>query len=235
MQRPRSSTRRASARSSRWSASTSGSRSRRCWRLLRRRPRRRRRPGRPQADAAGDQAGLQEDQPGLGSKQMFNPQHLAFETAKNLVKTAIVAAIAAHALFGAPRRARRAGRHAAGAADPRDRLDGDVDRAARGHRLHRDRGRRLRLPEVPLREAAEDGPRGDQAGVQADGPPCRNQICAEAEGDGALPGANDGRSSHRRRDRHEPHPLLRRSEVRERECGTHRGRQGCRQPRVQDP
>lgn len=38
--------------------------------------------------------------PASGLKQMFNPQHLAFETAKNLLKTAIVAAIAAHALYG---------------------------------------------------------------------------------------------------------------------------------------
>ena len=38
--------------------------------------------------------------PASGLKQMFNPQHLAFETAKNLVKTAIVGAIAAHALYG---------------------------------------------------------------------------------------------------------------------------------------
>jgi len=38
--------------------------------------------------------------PVAGAKQMFSPQHLAFETAKNLVKTAIVGAIAAHALFG---------------------------------------------------------------------------------------------------------------------------------------
>ena len=75
--------------------------------------------------------------PVSGMKQMFNPQHLAFETAKNLVKTAIVAAIAAHALFSTPRRAGRAGRHAAAAADPRDRLDGHDDRAARGDRLHR--------------------------------------------------------------------------------------------------
>ena len=37
--------------------------------------------------------------PYSGMKQMFSPQHLAFETAKNLVKTAIVAAIAAYALF----------------------------------------------------------------------------------------------------------------------------------------
>jgi flagellar biosynthetic protein FlhB len=35
-----------------------------------------------------------------GAKQMFSPQHLAFETAKNLLKTAIVAAIAAHTLWG---------------------------------------------------------------------------------------------------------------------------------------
>jgi flagellar biosynthesis protein FlhB len=37
--------------------------------------------------------------PASGFKQMFSPQHLAFETAKNLVKTAIVGSIAAAALF----------------------------------------------------------------------------------------------------------------------------------------
>jgi flagellar biosynthetic protein FlhB len=38
--------------------------------------------------------------PASGIKQMFNPQHLAFETVKNLLKTGIVGAIAAFALFG---------------------------------------------------------------------------------------------------------------------------------------
>jgi flagellar biosynthesis protein FlhB len=37
--------------------------------------------------------------PASGFKNMFKPQHLAFETAKNIVKTAIVGAIAALALF----------------------------------------------------------------------------------------------------------------------------------------
>src|SRR4051794_3813743 len=37
--------------------------------------------------------------PAAGLKNLFNPQHLAFETGKNLVKTAIVGAIAAMAVF----------------------------------------------------------------------------------------------------------------------------------------
>ena len=37
--------------------------------------------------------------PASGAKQMFSPQHLAFETAKNVLKTAIVGAIVALALF----------------------------------------------------------------------------------------------------------------------------------------
>lgn len=37
--------------------------------------------------------------PATGIKNLFNPQHLAFETAKNLLKTAVVGAIAALAVF----------------------------------------------------------------------------------------------------------------------------------------
>ena len=82
-------------------------------RLLRRRPARRRRPGRPEADAGRDQARLQEAQPGLGLKNLFNPQHFAVESVKNVVKTAAVGAIAAHGRLPQARRAGRAGGHAA--------------------------------------------------------------------------------------------------------------------------
>ena len=173
--------------------------------------------------------------PASGLKNLFNPQHLAVETRQERRQGRDRGRDRRARAVPQARRAGGAGGHAAGRPDPPDRGHRDDDRAARGGRLPRDRGRRLRLAALPAREAAADGPRGDQAGVQAAGPSCRNQVCTATPGDGTLPRAHDGCRSLRRRDRHQPDPLLRRAEVRERECRTHRRRQGRRQPCVQDP
>ena len=100
METRRSSTRRASGRCSCSSASTS------CW------PSCRscgicfvaglvavRRPGRPEADAGAIKPDFKKLNPASGLKNLFNPQHFAFETGKNVAKTAIVGAIAAMAVF----------------------------------------------------------------------------------------------------------------------------------------
>ena len=195
-----------------------------------------RRPGRPQADAGRPSSPT--------SRSSTRPQASRTSSTRSTSPSRRGKNIAQDRDRGRDRRrgglpeARRDGRpggHAAAAADPAGRRDGHDDRPARRDRLPVHRRHRLRVPEAQAQQGSEDGQGGGQAGVQAAGPSCRNQICAAQEGNGALPLANDGRSSHRRRDRHEPHPLLRRAQVRERELGTHRGRQGCRQPRVQDP
>ena len=173
--------------------------------------------------------------PMSGFKQMFSPQHLAFETAKNLLKTAIVGR------DRGARAVRRLDELAALVGMPPQALIPEIasmvmsiaQRAAIAYiaiaivdyvyqRYRFDKNLKMDKEEVKQEFKQQELP-------------AEIRVSAEAQGDGARPRTNDGRSSHRRRDRHEPHPLLRRSQVREREFGTHRGRQGCRQPRVQDP
>ena len=157
--------------------------------------------------------------PASGIKNLLNPQHLAFETGKNITKTAIVGVIAALAVFP------KLDEMAALVGTPPQQLDPD------GRRDRDDDRQRAAvaylviaaLDYVYQKHKHNKGLKMDQEEVkqefkrQAFLP--KSKSAATPEGDGGSPRAHDGRSSHRRRDRHEPHPLLRRPEVRGRKLG----------------
>jgi flagellar biosynthetic protein FlhB len=113
--------------------------------------------------------------PASGLKNLFNPQHLAVEGAKNIAKVVVVGAIAALALF----------------------------------------------------------PKLEELAALVGTPP--QDLIPEIAGTVMTIAQRASVRSHCRRDRHQPDPLLRRAEVRQRQSRTHRRRQGRRQPRLQDP
>ena len=83
-------------------------------------------------------------------------------------------------------------------------------------RLLLHRRRRLRLPAVLDREAAEDDQGRGQAGVQGPGGLGRGPRRAQAPADGGRPRPHDAGRPRGRRRRHEPDALRRRPEVRRR-------------------
>ena len=115
----------------------------------------------------GDQARLQEDQPGLGPQEPLQPAAPGRRDGQEPRQGRDRGRDRRAGAVPQARRAGRAGGHSAGRSDPPGRGHRDDDRAALGGRLSGDRGRRLRLAALPAREAAPDGPPGDQAGVQA--------------------------------------------------------------------
>ena len=205
-----------SARCSCWSASTSCSARCRSSASARRR---RRSSTSPRSASSRRRKAIKPDSkklnPIIGPEEPLQPATRSSSRPRTSSRSAIVGAIVALAVLPEARRARGAGRHARRRSCCRScatMILTIAQRAAIAYLV--DRPRRLRLPAPPHREGAEDGQGGGQGGVQAAGAACRGQARAEAQGHGARPRAHDGRRSHRRRDRHQPDPLLRRAQVR---------------------